>query len=124
MKKILIVEDDLIIGLSTEKMVERLGCEVIGRVTTGEEAITVALDKKPDVILMDIRLAGELDGIDASLKIRDRNQNFKLIYVTGNADPGYREKAKGSGYVAYLIKPVRFEDLKRYILDNPDISMN
>lgn len=124
MKKVLIVEDDLIIGLSTEKMVEKLGCDVIARVTTGEEAVEIALEMLPDLILMDIRLAGELDGIDASMKIRVHNQEIRIIYVTGNADPGYREKARGSGYEAYLIKPVQFEDLRKYILNGTHVSSN
>lgn len=115
MKKVLIVEDDLIIALSTEKMIERLGCEVIKMVTTGEEAVKVAIESRPDLILMDIRLAGEMDGIDATREIRKHLNGVRIIYVTGNADPAYREKAEGSGFEAYLIKPVRFDDLKKFI---------
>lgn len=115
MKKVLIVEDDLIIALSTEKMVEKLGYQVVQMVTTGEEAVDVALKLNPDIILMDIRLAGEMDGIDATYKIKNQRKDIEVIFVTGNADPAYREKAKDSGYAAYLIKPVRFEELKRII---------
>lgn len=115
MKKVLIVEDELIIALSTEKMVERLGLQVVKKVTTGEDAVTEAVKLEPDIILMDIRLAGEMDGIDAAILIMEKISGAKLIYVTGNADPVYREKAEGSGYEAYLIKPIRFEDLRKII---------
>jgi two-component system, response regulator PdtaR len=115
LKKVLIVEDDLIIALSTEKMVERLGCEVVKMVTTGEDAVKSAIEKNPDVILMDIRLAGEMDGIDATMEIRKHLNGVRVIYITGNADPAYREKAEGSGFEAYLIKPVRFDELKKII---------
>jgi two-component system, response regulator PdtaR len=115
LKKVLIVEDDLIIALSTEKMVERLGLEVVKMVTTGEDAVIEAYEHNPDIILMDIRLAGKMDGIDAAMKIREKLTGPRLIYVTGNADPVYREKAAGSDYEAYLIKPIRFDDLKKIL---------
>ncbi|MCC5915295.1 MAG: response regulator [Balneolaceae bacterium] len=114
-KKILIVEDDLIIALSTEKMVEKIGHDVIDRVTTGEQAIDVALKEKPDLILMDIRLAGKLDGIDATKKIKSEMDDIKIVYLTGNTDPAYRERANGTGYEAYLIKPITYKDLEKII---------
>lgn len=106
------MEDDLIIAMSTEKMVEKLGYQVISKVTTGEEAVDAAINLHPDIILMDIRLAGKMDGIDATRLINHQVQGIKVVYITGNADPAYREKANGSGFEAFLIKPVRFEDLK------------
>jgi len=115
LKKVLIVEDDLIIALSTEKMVQRLGFDEVKMVTTGEDAVQSAIDDHPDVILMDIRLAGEMDGIDAIMEIRKHVDDVKVIFITGNADPVYKEKAEKSGFEAYLIKPVRFDDLKKII---------
>lgn len=113
MKKVLIVEDDLIIALSTQKMVQKLGYDVIGRVTTGEEAVQQALQTQPDVILMDIRLAGELDGIDASEQILKIVSGTDIIYVTGNTDLSYQERADRTGYKAFLVKPVSMADLKK-----------
>ena len=69
MKRVLIVEDDLIISLTTEKMVEKLGYQVVGSVTSGEEAVRAAQENRPDVILMDIRLNGSMDGIEATQEI-------------------------------------------------------
>lgn len=115
MKKVLIVEDDLIIALSAEKMVQRLGLDVVKVVDTGEEAVETAIDRKPDIILLDIRLAGEMDGIDAAIKIREKLPLARLIFVSGNSDPVNREKAGGVDYEAYLVKPVRFDDLRKII---------
>jgi two-component system, response regulator PdtaR len=115
LKRILIVEDDLIIALSTEKMVERLGHEVIERVTTGEEAVKAACSSRPDLILMDIRLAGEMDGIDATRLIKEEMPDVKVVYLTGNTDPVYRQRAEGTGYEAYLIKPIALHDLKEIV---------
>lgn len=115
MKKILIVEDDLIIALSTEKMVEKIGHDVIERVTTGEQAVEVALREKPDIILMDIRLAGKMDGVDATREIKRQVDDISIIYLTGNTDLAYRERADDTGYDAYLIKPITYRDLEKII---------
>lgn len=115
MKRVLIVEDDLIISLTTEKMVEKLGYQVIACVTSGEEAVEIAKMDQPDVILMDIRLNGKMDGIEATQKILGYIDNTKVIFVTGNTDNAYRERADKTGYDAYLIKPVTLEDLRSII---------
>ncbi|MEX0647077.1 MAG: response regulator [Balneolaceae bacterium] len=113
MKKVLIVEDDMIIALSTQKMVQKIGHKVIGRVTTGEEAVQEAVHSKPDVILMDIRLAGNIDGIDASSLILKSVTDTDIIYTTGNTDQSYLERAGKTGYKAFLVKPVSMIDLKK-----------
>jgi CheY-like chemotaxis protein len=115
LKRVLIVEDDLIISLTTEKMVEKLGCQVVGCVTTGEDAIKAAEENKPDIILMDIRLNGSMDGIEATKEILANLDSTRVIYVTGNTDNAYKERAEKTGYDAYLIKPLRMEDLKSII---------
>lgn len=115
MKRVLIVEDDLIISLTTEKMVEKLGCQVVACVTSGEEAIKAAEENRPDVILMDIRLNGSMDGIEATQKILSNQYSTRVIYVTGNTDNAYKERAETTGYDAYLIKPLRMEDLRSII---------
>lgn len=112
MKKVLIVEDDLIIALSTQKMIRKLGHDVVGQVTTGEDAITKALEANPDIILMDIRLAGNMDGIEASTQILQSASDISIIYITGNTDASYRERAKETGCKGFLVKPVRVNELR------------
>lgn len=112
MKRVLIVEDEMILSLLIEKMVQSLGHKVIGKVTTGEEAVELAAEYKPDLILMDIRLQGEMDGIEAMTKIKKR-ANIPVIYITGNTDKMYRNKINESDYLAFLTKPISINELSR-----------
>lgn len=112
MKKVLIVEDDLIIAMVIENMVKDLGHEVIGKTSTGEEAVDMALDLKPDIILMDIRLKGEMDGIEAVSKIREK-MNIPVIYITGNSDQLNKERAEKTGFISLITKPFTKIDLDK-----------
>lgn len=111
-KKVLVVEDEMIIALLIERMVGNLGHEVVAKVASGEEAISIALDKNPDLILMDIRLKGEMDGIEAMIKIREK-KNIPVIYISGNTDMVYQEKIKQTDYIDFLSKPITLSDLDR-----------
>lgn len=111
MKKILLVEDDFILALVHRKYLEKIGCEVIDSVTNGGDAITSALKNFPDLILMDIRLEGDMDGIDAMLEIQ-KQANTPVVYVTGNSEPSILERAKRTNMKGFLIKPLHLEDLK------------
>lgn len=111
-KRVLIVEDEMIIALLIQKMVENLGHQVIGKVTSGEEAVSIAAEKNPDLILMDLRLQGEMDGIEAMSAIHQIN-HIPVIYITGNTDKKYREKVESSDYLAFLTKPITITDLSR-----------
>lgn len=111
-KKVLIVEDELIISLLIEKMVENLGHEVVDKVSSGEEAITAAQRYNPDIILMDIRLKGEIDGIEAMSKIRQEKE-IPVIYISGNTDKLYQEKVDPSEYIEFLSKPISLSELSR-----------
>jgi two-component system, response regulator PdtaR len=109
-RKVLIVEDDKLLALVEERLVERLGFEVVGTAVTGEEAIALVKDSKPDIILMDISLKGDMDGIDAVEKIR-KYASTPVIYLSGNSDKFNFERAKKTGFVDYLVKPVTADDL-------------
>lgn len=111
-KKVLIVEDERIISLLIERMVENMGHEVIHKVSSGEEAVTCALEDEPDIILMDIRLEGELNGIEAMSRIRE-NKNIPVIYISGNTDVLHQGKLNRSEYIDFLAKPVTLSELSR-----------
>lgn len=102
---VLIVEDDMILSMVIEQMVKHLGYEVTDRVKSGEQAIKSALQNEPDVILMDIRLDGNVDGIDAVHKIHS-NIEIPVIYITGNNDSRSRERASQTRHIDFLVKPV------------------
>lgn len=105
MKKILIVEDEMIIADMHQDIVEAGGNEVVGIAATSREAVRLFEKHSPDIILMDIYLADETDGIETMEKIRESSQ-VPVIYVTGNSEEQTRKRAEKTGYAAYLKKPV------------------
>lgn len=113
-KKVIIVEDDLILNLLYESYLERLGFNTEGELVYGKTAIEAAKNLDPDLIIMDISLEGEIDGIDAMLEIR-KFSDVPVIYITGNSDPYHVERARETNYLDYLTKPIEFDDLKQSI---------
>lgn len=113
-KKVIIVEDDLILNLLYESYLERLGFQTEGELVYGKTAIETAKKIEPDLIIMDISLEGEIDGIDAMIEIRKFSE-VPVIYITGNSDPYHVERAEETNYLDYLTKPIEFEDLKKSV---------
>lgn len=113
-KKILIVEDDMIISMVLERMIVKLNHQVINKVITGAKAIESARDLRPDLILMDIQLKDDIDGISAMQTIRETSQ-VPVIYITGNSDQYNLSRAKKTDFIDYLVKPIQMSDLKRSI---------
>ena len=87
------------------------GFLVCGNFTTGEEAIEFVQNAKPDVILMDINLVGEIDGIEAAEKITEK-LNIPIIFMTGYVESEIYKRAQKTKPVAYLTKPVEIWNLK------------
>lgn len=110
-KKVLIVEDDMIISMLLERMINKIGFDVVGKATTGKKAISLAQEYEPDIILMDIQLKDDIDGITAMQRIRESSE-VPVIYITGNSDQYYKERARETHYIAYLVKPIEMDDLK------------
>ena len=110
-KKVMIVEDDLILNLLYESYMEKLGFDTEGELVYGKTAIEMAKEFKPDLILMDISLEGDMDGIDAMLEIR-KFSDVPVIYITGNSDKAHQIRAEDTNYTDYLIKPIEFNELK------------
>ncbi len=110
--RVLIVEDDKVLTLLLKTMVQKLSLKVVGCVTTGEDAVTFAKSNDPDVILMDILLASEMDGIEAARQIQKEFKNIPVIFITGNSNKYYKRKALSIKYIDYLIKPVSFDELR------------
>lgn len=109
-KKVLIVEDEMIIALLIERMVNDLGYEVVAKAVSGEDAVTAATEYNPDVVLMDIRLQGEIDGIEAMSIIR-QERSVPVIYISGNTDKF--NQVEESDRVNFLSKPITASDLSR-----------
>lgn len=108
--KILIVEDESIVAIDIQDSLTHLGYDVPHIVDTGTEAIQMAQAFIPDLVLMDIHLKGEMDGIEAAEYIYHQ-LNIPIIYLTANADETTFAKAKLTGPFGYLLKPFQETEL-------------
>lgn len=108
---VLVVEDDAIIGMDIEHRVKRLGYDVCGVADTAEEALDIASRKKPDIALMDIRLRGEVDGIEAARMLKDQFA-VPVIFITAYSDMKMRSRALDMDPLGYIVKPLREVELK------------
>lgn len=112
-KNILIVEDDGIQQIIMKRLAHRLGLNVMDIVSSGIQAVETAHSlPELDLIMMDVRLADDIDGIEAMKRIRQELSSVKVIYVTGNSEQETRNRAVETNYEAFLEKPVTEEDLK------------
>jgi two-component system cell cycle sensor histidine kinase/response regulator CckA len=102
--RILVVEDERIVALDMERRLGNLGYTMVGHVSRGEEAIRQATETRPDVVLMDIHLKGDVDGIEAAERIRTQ-LDIPVVFVTAYADEETLQRAKITGPFGYIIKP-------------------
>ncbi|NYB52884.1 MAG: methanogen output domain 1-containing protein [Methanobacteriaceae archaeon] len=112
--RILVVEDEAIVAMGIKQKVEDLGHRVVDIVYTGEDAVETALEKKPDLILMDIVLKGSMDGIEAAAKIRNQ-LDIPIIYLTAYSDEEVLERARMTEPYGYIIKPFKKSELNANI---------
>ena len=112
--KILIVEDEIISASALALELKDLGYEKCSLAASGEKAIEITENERPDVVLMDIGLRGGMDGIEAARQIKDRF-GTPVIYITGYMDNDIKERAGVSEAYEYLLKPVQSTDMKNAI---------
>lgn len=115
MNKVLIVEDESIIALDIKRTLENINFIVTNTVGNYEEAIESVKSNKPDIIVMDINLKSEKDGIDTVKEIQN-NHNIPVIYMTASCDEKTLKRAISTNPVSYLIKPIKTNELKANIL--------
>ena len=109
--KVLIVEDEALLALSYKLSLEKKNIQVTGIVATGEDAVRESERERPDVVLMDIKLGGSIDGIEAA-RILSVTQGVPCLFITGNADETTKNRAlKLVGPLRYLVKPVDSDSL-------------
>jgi len=109
-KKILIVEDQLIIAMDLQQTLENLGYEVTGIAGTAEECFIFFNKEKPDLVLMDIMLSGSVDGISAA-EVIHKNFDVPIIYLTAHSDDNSLLRANLTGPYGYIVKPIEERDL-------------
>ncbi len=108
--RILVVEDEHIVAMGIKKMLKSLGYQVTGIASTGEDAINKAESTFPDLVLMDIMLKGDLDGIEAAGEIIKRF-DLPVVYLSAYSDSKLLDRAKQTGPSGYIVKPFEEKDL-------------
>lgn len=112
--KILIVEDEMLIGAKISLQLSNLGYEVTGIVARGKEAIQHITHERPDIVLLDINLKGDIDGIETAHLIK-KEYEIPIIYLTANSDEEHFERAKITQPEAFISKPFKKLDLERAV---------
>lgn len=113
---ILIVEDEVILAMEYEVIIKEMGYSVSRIAFSGYDAILLSSQYRPDIVLMDIKLAGSLNGINAAKQIQERF-NIPVVFITGNADEETRERALEINPAGYLTKPLN-EGILQKTLEN------
>ena len=113
---IMIVEDEGVVSIDIRNMLKKAGYGIAAVAFQGEEAVQKAEQSKPDLILMDIGLKGEIDGIEAAKRIRDHFQ-IPVVFLTGFADDVTLAKAKEVNPAGFIIKPINEEELNKTLDD-------
>ena len=107
----MVVEDEKLVALALEQCLKALGHEVVGLAATGQEAIRKAGELEPDLVLMDIRLKGDIDGIEAASRIHDTYKT-PIVYLTAYSDDNTLERARAAQPDGYVLKPFEEKSLK------------
>lgn len=113
-ERIMIVEDESIVAMGIKHKLEDLGYDVVGIVATGEGAVSTALKTVPDLILMDIVIKGDLDGIEAAQQIH-KHQDTPIIYITAYSDEEVLERARITEPYGYILKPFKKSEINANI---------
>jgi PAS domain S-box-containing protein len=112
--RILVVEDEKVVAADIEECVKGLGYEVTGTAASGTEALRYAVNGRPDLVLMDIKLKGTLDGIDVAVAI-SQDLKIPVVYLTAHADAEILERAKKTAPAGYVLKPFDVRTLRTEI---------
>ena len=112
--KILIVEDDMVIGANMSMQLTEMGFEVCGLLPRGEDVLPYIRNTRPDILLLDIQLKGKLDGIETA-RLVQAEFDVPIIYLTSNTDKAHFSRAKETRPRAFISKPYKNIDLQRAI---------
>lgn len=110
----LIVEDEILIAEELRERLSRLGFFVIAAVDSAEEGIEIATAERPDLVLMDIRLKGTKDGVQAAREIHEQ-VDVPIVYLTAHSDRLTVDRAKRTHYDGFILKPFRARELQSTI---------
>lgn len=109
--RVMIVEDEAIVAADMAATLDEMGYEIASLIHTGEDAVRHSEIEKPDIVLMDILLAGKINGIEAAELIKKRN-NIPVIFVTAYSDDAIIDRAKKTEPAGYIVKPISSRELR------------
>src|SRR6266536_2039149 len=110
----LIIEDEILIAEELRERLSRLGFYVIAAVDSADEGIAIATRERPDLVLMDIRLKGEKDGVQAAKEIR-QHVDVPIVYLTAHSDELTVNRAKATEHDGFILKPFQRRELQSTI---------
>ena len=110
-KRLLVVEDEIIVANSIQRTLEKMGYIVPATASSGEEAVQITAEKRPDLVLMDIKLPGDMDGVKATEQIHARF-DIPVVYLTAYADEETLQRAKITEPFGYVLKPFQARELR------------
>jgi len=113
-KTILLVEDEAVTALGLEKLLLGWGYDVLGPCLSGEEALGMTEYKRPDLALLDVRLASMMSGLYLAMRLREK-YGVSTVFLTGQNTEEVRQVARRAQAVAFLVKPVADQDLRKTI---------
>lgn len=111
---VLVAEDEVIVAVDMAACLRRAGYRIVGQVISGEEAVSLAAETCPELVLMDIKLAGDMNGIEAARQIQSVSDTA-VVYITAHTEPEVFKSAKLTEPCAYLTKPVSPGELVRTV---------
>jgi CheY-like chemotaxis protein len=112
--RVLVVEDENLVAKDLDFRLKKLGYDVTDIVHTGEDALSAVEETEPDLILMDIRLSGDIDGIDTASILMERF-DIPVVYLTAYSDDKTLARAKVTGPFGYILKPFEERELRSSI---------
>lgn len=115
--RILIVEDEVVVSMYIETVLSSFGFEVVGTATNGDDAQMLVREANPDLILMDINIEGDYDGIETTRRIKSFS-NTPVIFVSAYIDKETKERARDTEPAGYLAKPFKNKELREIIEQN------
>ena len=111
LQKIFIVEDDAIIRMVLQELIEKMGFQLAGYAASAVKAISLIKESTPELVILDIGLEGEIDGIEVG-NILNKQFQIPFIYVTGNSDQITIDRARKTNPLGFIYKPFRAENFQ------------
>jgi two-component system, response regulator PdtaR len=113
--RVLVVEDEFVVAITMKDELEEAGYDVVGIAGTADRAVELAAAGSPDVVLLDIRLRGAGDGVDAACRIHEQGMNPAVIFVTGSTEPETLARIQRDYPAGVVFKPASFGEIERAI---------